>query len=397
MIRKCVIFSLLFALFQSCHIGRFLLYNVADVRDYKKFPKTEIHRAPEPFYFKDGTHDNVIRLPETIPGRRKTFPFEKALKRTGTIAFLVIRNDSILYQWYRPGRDKSGIASSFSMSKSFISALIGIAIDEGYIKSTEEPIINYLDFLDKKEFAKVTIQHVLDMRSGIKFGEHYFNPFGDIAKYYYGNKIKKYLKHLKMEAEPGKKFKYISLNTQLLGLILEKATGRPLSTYLQEKIWSPLGMEFDASWSVDSKKSKTEKAFCCINGRAIDYAKLGRLYTNEGKWNGKQLIPEAWVKQAYTFTETKNNYMYSNHWWHTREYSAAADSAKVQMPGQVERSANQSDIGPIRPSGDFFAQGIFGQYMYIYPQKNIVIIRVAKREGWQITWPYVFRDIVRRN
>lgn len=379
--------------FQSCYIGRFLLYNFADVRDYKKFPKTEIHHGAEIFYFRDGTSSKSIHLPQTLRGRR----FERELKKTGTVAFLVIRNDSILYQWLRPGRDRSDITTSFSISKSFISTLIGMAIDDGYIKSTQEPITTYLDFLDKKEFSKVTVQHLLDMRSGIRFGENYFNPFGDIAKYYYGNKLKKYMKHLKMEREPGTEFKYLSLNTQLLGLILEKATGRPLSSYLERKIWQPLGMEFDASWSIDNKKDKTEKAFCCINGRAIDYAKLGRLYLNKGKWNGKQLLSEAWVKQAYTFAEPKNNYLYSNHWWHTREFSAASDSAHMQTPERIYREANAANIGAIRPSGDFFAQGIFGQYLYMYPEKNIIIVRVSKREGWMVSWPYLFKQIARMN
>jgi CubicO group peptidase (beta-lactamase class C family) len=281
------------------------------------------------------------------------------------------------------------------MSKSFVSALIGIAISEGYIKSTDEPITNYLDFLDKKEFEKVTIQHVLDMRSGIRFKENYFSPFGDIAKYYYGTHLKKYVKHLKMEEEPGTRFRYISLNTQLLGLIIEKATGRPLTTYLQEKIWTPIGMEFDASWSVDSKKHKTEKAFCCINGRAIDYAKLGRLYINKGRWNGKQIVPEDWVKKAYVFSSTLNNFSYSNHWWHTRAIIPAADSTQWKWPYYTKGSG--SGRYAVQAFGDFFAQGIFGQYLYMYPEKNIIIVRVAKREGWNMYWPEVFKQIAIKN
>ena len=388
---------LFFILFQSCHVGRFFIYNFADIRDYKKFPKKELHHSPEPFYFTDGTQAQSLHLPKTVSGRNKTsYTFEGALKKTGTIAFLVIRNDSILYQWYRPNKDKSTITTSFSMSKSFISALIGIAISEGYIKSTDEPIINYLDFLDKKEFGRVSIQHVLDMRSGIKFGENYFNPFGDIAKYYYGTNLKKYLRHLKMETEPGKKFKYISLNTQLLGMIIEKATGRTLTTYLQEKIWTPLGMEFDASWSIDSKKHQTEKAFCCINGRAIDYAKLGRLYMNKGKWNGKQIVPEKWVQAAYTFKTRKNNFTYSNHWWHTRDHIPAKDSTRLQQPYYLDKYSGP-DHHVVVPSGDLFAQGLFGQYLYMYPKKNMIIVRVSKREGWNLYWPELFKEIAWMN
>jgi len=398
MIRKVPAAFVLIFVLQSCHVGRFFIYNFADVRDYKKFPKAELHRAPEPFYFTDGTRSKKLRLPEITGGKHNTpYTFEETLKKTGTIAFLIIRNDSILYQWYGKNKDKSTITSTFSMSKSFISALIGIALDEGSIKSMNDPITDYLDFLDKKEFSKVTIQHVLDMRSGIKFSENYFSPFGDIAKYYYGTNLKKYMKRLKMEGEPGKKFRYISLNTQLLGLILEKATSKPLTAYLQEKLWTPLGMEFDASWSVDSKKNKTEKAFCCINGRALDYAKLGRLYINKGKWNGKQLISENWIKQAYIFTERKNNFVYSNHWWHTRDNIPVKDSATIQKPYYSDKYAAVPDSYLVKPSRDFFAQGIFGQYLYVYPEKNIVIVRVAKREGRNVFWPEVFKRIARAN
>lgn len=400
MIKKVSVIFLIIFLFQSCHVGRFFLYNMADVRDHKKFPKTELHRSETPFFFADASHLNYAKLPKTVRGKRKTFSFENAVKKTGTVAFIVIRNDSILYQWYRPGKQRSDITTTFSMSKSFISALVGIAIEEGYIKSVNDRITNYLDFLDKNDpigFDKVTIQDLLDMRSGIAFGENYFNPFGDIAKYYYGNNLKKYVRHLKMETEPGKKFKYISLNTQLLGLILEKATGRPLSTYLQEKLWTPLGMEFDASWSIDSKKNKTEKAFCCINGRAIDYAKLGRLYINKGKWNGKTILSENWIRESCTFTKPKNNFVYSNHWWHTRDYLPAQDSVKIQPPYYIDPYANIPNSYIVKPSGDFFAQGLFGQYLYVYPKKNIIIVRVAKREGWKVLWPELFKEIARRN
>jgi CubicO group peptidase (beta-lactamase class C family) len=237
----------------------------------------------------------------------------------------------------------------------------------------------------------------LDMRSGIKFGENYFNPFGDIAKYYYGTHLKKYMKHLKMESEPGKKFRYISLNTQLLALILEKATGKTPTAYLQEKLWTPLGMEYDATWSVDSKKNKTEKAFCCINGRAIDYAKLGRLYLNKGLWNGRQIVSKEWVEESTTFKYRKNNFVYSNHWWHTRDHIPAKDSVHIDVPYYIDPYANIPNSYVVKPSGDFFAQGLLGQYLYMYPEKNIIIVRMSKREGRNLYWPELFKDIARNN
>lgn len=397
MIRNFLLAVIFSVLLPSCHVGRFFIYNFADVRDHKKFPKKEILRSESPFYFTDASSADLIKLPETVSGKRKTYNFTDALKKTGTLAFLIIRHDSILYQWSRPGVNKSTITSSFSLSKSFLSALVGIAISEGLIKSTDEPITNYIDFLERNSFGKVTIQHLLDMQSGIKFNENYFNPFGDIAKYYYGKNLKKYLRKLKVESEPGKKFRYLSLNTQLLALVLEKATGKPVTDYLQEKLWTPLGMEFDASWSVDSKRHQTEKAFCCINGRAIDYAKLGSLYANKGKWRGRQIVPEEWVRETWHFKEFKNNYVYSNHWWHTRNFLPAQDTLNMKKPYHLLRTKDKANKLVIQPSGDFFAQGLLGQYLYVYPQKNIVIVRVSKREGMQITWPSLFKAIAEKN
>lgn len=397
MIKRLTLFVALILPFQSCYVGRFFIYNFADVRDYKKFPKTELHKSEIPFYFKDGSQNLSIRLPKTVKGKHKTYSFESALKKTGTISFIIIRNDSILYQWLSPGKDNSSITTTFSMSKSFLSALIGIAIDEGKILSVNDSITSYLEFLDKEEFGKVTIQHVLDMRSGIKFGENYFNPFGDVAKYYYGTHLKKYIKHLKMESEPGKKFRYISLNTQLLALILEKATGKTPTAYLQEKLWTPLGMEYDATWSVDSKKNKTEKAFCCINGRALDYAKLGRLYLNKGKWNEKQLVSKEWVEESTTFKKRKNNFVYSYHWWHTRDHIPSIDSIHIEAPYYIDPYATVPNTYVVKPSGDYFAQGLLGQYLYMYPEKNIIIVRMSKREGRNVYWPELFKDIARHN
>ncbi|MDI1355960.1 MAG: serine hydrolase [bacterium] len=397
MIKRALVGVAVVILFQSCYVGRFFIYNFADVRDYKKFPKRELKKSPVPYYFTEATHSKAIKLPKTITQRKKTYDFESGLKKTGTLSFLVIRNDSILYEWYREGNDQSSLVTTFSMSKSYVSALTGIAIGEGYIKSSKDPICKYLTFLDTNTFGKITIQHLLDMQSGIAFNENYFNPFGDIAKYYYGTKLKKYLHHLKIESEPGSVFRYISLNSQLLGLVLESATGKQLTDYLQEKLWTPLGMEYDASWSIDSKKHHTEKAFCCLNGRAKDFAKLGRLYLNNGNWNGKQLIPAAYVDESVNFKNVKNNLTYSNNWWHTRWAFPLSDSSKIKAV-HYTTSPKDANSTPFiyAASGDFFAQGLLGQYLYMYPQKNMIIVRFSKKEG-DIAWTKLFRDICLKN
>ena len=121
------------------------------------------------------------------------------------------------------------------------------------------------------------------MTSGLDFKESYFNPFGHAATFYYGTNLRKAIKKLKLKNEPGKDFDYVSGNTQFLGLILERALkNKSITKYLEEKIWIPLEMEYDATWSLDRKRNGLEKTFCCLNARARDFAKIGRLFLNKG-------------------------------------------------------------------------------------------------------------------
>ena len=267
----------------SCHVGRYFYWNFADTGDMNKFDNVPIQKGTTSFQFHEV--QNTSSVPEFILNKKgEAVTFDEALEKNGTTAFLVIQKDTILYERYFDQYSPDTQHPSFSVAKSFVSALIGIAIDEGKIQSVHDPIRNYLPELDSS-FDPVTIEHILNMQSGVKFSEGYFNPFGEVAKFYYGTALKKFVNKLKVIEQPGTSWKYISGNTQLLSLALEKATGQSLPSYLEEKIWIPLGMEYDASWSIDSKKNKTAKAFCCLNARARDFAKFGRLYLNKGNWN----------------------------------------------------------------------------------------------------------------
>jgi CubicO group peptidase (beta-lactamase class C family) len=238
------------------------------------------------------------------------------------------------------------------MAKSITSILIGCAIDEGLIKSVEEPITKYIPELTKNGFNKVTIKHLLQMTSGIKF--------------YYGLNLRKEIGKMKLRTEPGKEFDYVSGNTQLLGLVLERSLkNRTITQYLQEKIWKPLGMEYDASWSIDRKKNGLEKTFCCLNARARDFAKIGRLYKNKGNWNGKQIVSQRWVEESTrldTSEGSANFYQYQ--WW---------------LP---------------TPNEDFMAEGILGQFVYVNPTKDLIIVRLGKKEG-KADWWTIFTSLAK--
>ena len=341
---------MLLLLMNSCQVVRFVFYNFADINDYKKFKSRHLVSDSIDFNFHN---TDSGKFPEGI----NYLSFDDFLEKNKTVAFLIIKSDTIQYEKYFKGYTKSSIVPSFSMAKSVTSILIGCAIDDGLIKSVDEPITNYIPELKSNGFEEVTIKHLLQMTSGLKYNESYFNPFGDAASFYYGTNLRKQIEKMQLETIPGERFQYVSGNTQLLGLILERALkDKEITTYLQERIWSQIGMEYDASWSIDRTKNGLEKTFCCLNARARDFAKIGRLYKNKGNWDGKQLVPKKWVVESTkldTLDGSVDYYQYQ--WW-------------LPTPGE-----------------DFMAEGILGQFVYVHPEKDLIIVRLGKKEG-KIKW-----------
>lgn len=361
--RQLVVWIVLLISLSSCKVGRYFVYNFADIRDHKKFPSRNIASPDKPFQFQTTP---LKKSPKQISFKGKEMSFDDFLHRTSTVAFLIIQRDTILYENYLRRHDEQSIVPSFSMAKSIVSILIGIALEEGYIQSLMEPITNYIPELIPNGFEKVRIEHLLQMTSGLKFNEGYANPFGDVATFYYGTNLRKAITKMKLKHAPGAQFEYVSGNTQLLGLVLERALGdKTVSAYLEEKIWQPLGMEFPATWSVDRKKESLEKAFCCLNARARDFAKIGRLYLKKGDWNGKRIISPEWVTQS-TKVDTSNGsaWFYQYQWWLPTKH------------------------------GDFTARGILGQYIYVHPEKELIIVRLGKKQGG-VRWMSILPEIAK--
>ena len=333
----------------SCHVGRYIVYNFSDHTDYKKFNYREIDAPTETFVFPE----NMLDEPKVYP-ESEYESFGEYLDDKKSVSYAVIRNDTLIYEWYNKKYNDSSIVTSFSMAKSLVSLLIGCAVDEGKIKSIDDPIINYLPELTAEGADKITIRDVLNMSSGFDSNEGYYNPFGEVAKFYYGRRLKDFVHALEMDQEPGKNFRYRSSDSQILGLIIESATGKKLANYMEEKFWSKMDMQYDATWSIDSKKHDTEKAFCCLNARTIDIAKFGKLMLQKGKWKGEQLVSESYLNEI--FTQRSPYKGYSLQWWFY----------------------NNSDEA-------YFAQGHLGQYLYINPAKNMVIVRFGKSRA-KVSW-----------
>lgn len=360
----------------DCHLVRGFKYRKFDPKDAVKYPALPVNKGENaPFHYKK---------PDKPLNEAWVKYLDTALINSKTYAFLVIRNDSLLYEKYVGDWKENQLFPSYSVAKSFTSALVGIALQEGKIKNLDEPITNYLPELltSDPRFKQVTIQHILDMRSGIKFNENYPNLFADVWKMGFSIDLDKYIKHLRIEKPSGGAFEYKSVNSQLLGMVVERAVGMKLSAYLTAKIWQPLGMESDAIWHVDDAKKQTIRGFCCLNATARDYAKFGSLYLHKGNWQGQQILPESWA-MACDPEKMACNGFYKNQWWMYRKFttfkdSAAAETMRLATNGAVFKSEkNQYIVVPAKMKA-YIAKGILGQYIYVNPETNVVIVRLGK-------------------
>lgn len=273
-----------------------------------------------------------------------------------TVAFLVIKNDSIQHEEYWDGYGKDSYTNSFSMAKTFVGILIGAAIGDQKIQSIDQPVGDFLPEFKEGDKAKVTIKHLLTMSSGIDFDEDYVNPLAYPAAAYYGSDLTALTLKYGMATEPGKTFKYLSGNSELLGMIIEKATGKKLAEYASEKLWIPLGAEHPAYWSLDHADGM-EKAYCCFNSNARDFARIGELYLNYGKWYGKQLIDSGYVVNSTRPADLLDdngqpNRKYGFAWW--------------LIPGYKGHDV-------------FYARGILGQYILCIPDQHMVVVRLGKK------------------
>ncbi|MGB3870038.1 MAG: serine hydrolase [Flavobacteriales bacterium] len=364
---RSVILLFAYLLLSGCKVGRFFIYNFADTNDHRKFPSRPLAASPEPFHFAEAATE---KAPRQITAAGKDLQFDAFLEKYKTVAFLVIQRDTIRYERYFKGYDPSRIHTSFSMAKSVMSMLVGCAIADGMITSVDQPVTDFIPELRERGFDKVTVEHLLQMTSGLKFNESYTNPFGDAATFYYGRRLYKSMAKMKLKAAPGEHFEYQSGSSQLLGWVLERALRkandpRTITAYLNDKLWSPLGMEYPASWSIDRKNGGIEKTFCCINAPARDFAKLGSLYLHQGEWQGKQLVPKEWVAQSTRVDTTNGSVQYYQYqWW---------------LPST---------------EGDFQAQGILGQYVYVDPSRELVIVRLGTNYG-KVDWTPLFRSLAK--
>ena len=304
-----------------------------------------------------------MTLPTSFEARGVTYNTMDYLDSSYTQGFLVIQDDTIVYEDYWRGLTEDTRHISWSMAKSVVSALLGIAKDEGLMGSVEKTVDEYLPQFKGTGYEGVTVKDVLQMSSGVKFNEDYADPESDIQRWFetfaLGESQDEFAMTLENERTPGTFNHYVSINTHVLGMILVKVTGKTISEYFKEKLWDPIGAEHDAYWLIDEEGM--EMALGGLNATLRDFAKVGRLFLNRGNWNGKQLVSESWVSE-----------------------SQAMDAE--HLTPQSENSAH-ADVGygyqwwiPDGNEGELWARGVFNQYIYINPTTNTVIVKLSANQ-----------------
>ncbi|WP_114792840.1 serine hydrolase [Niabella yanshanensis] len=373
--RKLAYILLVSFVFSSCYVVSAYRFRKFELKDLGKFKAETLQKSDQVFQF---YHTDGSRFP------LKSY-LDSNLQHTFTYGFVVIRNDSILYEKYFGDIDSSDIFPSFSVAKSFVGTLAQIAHQEGKIKSLNDPVTQYLPWLSKsdKAWKNVTVQNVLDMRTGVKSDETYNSPFSDVIQLGFTRNLMGRLRKIKI-ASHSKDFVYKSVNTQLLGAIIESATGEKLARYLQQKLWLPMGMESDATWQTDAKG--TARAFCCLNATVKDFAKLGRLYLNDGNWDGNQILSKDWVQTIWDADTMRVYQGYKNHWWSSRNIKRFGDSLQATQFIAEQRGNWYLGRGVRNGKTYFsaynnlpaiFAQGMLGQFIYVNPGKKLIIVRMG--------------------
>lgn len=317
-------------------------YSTAYLEDYKEFDNQVVENGtPEPW----PNHKDYNRANETDILNRIN-------KTNGTIAYVIIKNDSIWFENYYDGFGENSKSNSFSMAKSYVSGLMGKAIEEGFIKSLDQPVSDFLPTFNEGLAAKMTVGDLSSMASGTNWDEAYYSPLSITTRAYFDDDLEKVMLGLKVVKEPGTAYKYASGDTQMLAMVIEKATGKKMYDYLSESFWKPLGCENATLWQVDSEAHDLVKAYCCIASNAKDFARFGKLYKDHGKWNGKQLLDSAFVAKSVK-PRFKESPEYGYGWW-------------------------LKDIGD---KHFFMMRGHLGQYVIVEPNDNIIIVRLGHSKG----------------
>ena len=310
--------------------------NTAFISDYKYFDNREITTSnPQPW----SLHKEYNSVNESEK-------LKKLNEERKTKSFLVIKNDSIVFEKYYDGHMQNDISNSFSVAKSIVTSMMGKAIMEGKIKGLDQPVSDFFEEYKDGIAAELTVGDLASMSSGMKWNEKYYSVINITSESYFTNDLRSVILRQEIENKPGHSFRYSSGDTQLLAMVIEKATGTNISDYLTEKFWEPMGAERSALWQIDSEEYGMEKAYCCIAATARDFARFGKLYINKGQWGEREILDSSFVELSLkpVFDDSP---FYGYGWW-LYEYNGK----RV-----------------------FTMNGHRGQFVISFPDDNIIIVR----------------------
>ena len=346
-IRVLAVSSIIIALgfvFMPSYVQQALIHQTPDIDDYTFFHNRTIEAGnPQPWPMSHQYNSYELSKED-----------RKAIESFEPVAYLIIQDGQILYEEYWDHYGPSSLSNSFSAGKSIVSLMIGIAIDEGYIESIDQKVMDFIPEYSKGKNKKLTIRNLLTMSSGLNWDEAYSSPFSMTTEAYYGTDLPGLIKSLDVIETPGKTFDYLSGNTEVLAMVIQAATGKTISEYASEKIWKKIGAENDALWSLDHENGM-EKAYCCFNTNARDFARFGQLVLNQGKWDSTQIVSWDYLKEATSpatyLKDKKGNTLdyYGLQYW-------IADYQGMKIP---------------------YMRGILGQYIMPIKEKNAVVIRLG--------------------
>ena len=387
------------------------------------------------FYTREVVSKNPLVIPDgyNYVDSVKNKKLNTVLEESNSVAFLVVQDDSVRVEKYWEGGGKEVLTNSFSMAKSIMSILVGCAIDDGYIKSVDQSVFDFIPELEPFKKNDVKIKHLLEMSSGYDWLENYKRPISVTAKAYYGRSLLDLILNRDFVGVPGKDYFYSSGSTQVLGLVLERAVGESLSSYAGWSIWSRIGATQNALWALD-KKDGFEKAFCCFNSSARDFLKIGLLMLGDGvvdwveqeapplvfkqyyekyiKGGGSESSVEFWKKVSKNKEEESGYFDFirkrgmlkpgvsNKEWegWLDGSFSSRVLSKNyidwlLSVPklldpdgahkkdGFVDYYSNGWWVARVLEKDVFYARGFLGQYIVVIPDLNLVFVRLGMFEN----------------
>jgi len=336
--------------------------HVADFRNMKAFFPTVTVRAPgSPSALAEGAQ---VDLPVSFDFRGTRVDTASFLALTDTTGLIIIKDDKIVFERYLRGTDAQTRTVAWSVSKSFVSALVGIAVAEGKIQSISDPVTRYAPELAGSAYDGVRIKDVIQMSSGASWNEDYSDSHSDVVRFghavAFGGSLDAFAATLKRDHAPWTYLRYNSMDTQVLGMVLRHATGMPLAAYLSRRLWQPVGMQENAYYLTD--RDGVEFAAGGLNATLRDYARFGLLYAHDGNWRGVQIVPAEWVRASMTpdapqlmpgrRASSEEVWGYGYHWW----------------------------LPDLR--GEYLAVGIFNQFIYVNPRERLVIVKSSANHAY---------------